>query len=292
MSRSMFGGLEQVLASDSAHLAHLWRIGRKDGETFYLTEHDRDITFFGTVYKAAQGITGSAMSSSRSMDADNMDCSILIDTEEITRKDLLAGLFDDADVYVYLVNVDNSLQYMQLAGGWRIGKVSLKGGSFQAELLSKASILEKNIVEVYSPTCRAHFCDDRCKLNPANYTKTGAVWSVLGDGRQRFQDVTRTETTDVFSYGMITWTSGMNAGRTMEVKHYVPATKMFTLFLPMEDVISPGDTYSVLQGCSKDTDACKAYVNIVNFRGEPFVPGSGVIPVTHDAPKPRHVWAR
>ena len=39
-----------------------------------------------------------------------------------------------------------------------------------------------------------------------------------------------------------------------------------------------GDTYTIVAGCDKTAATCKArYANLVNFRGEPFIPGTDAI---------------
>lgn len=75
-----------------------------------------------------------------------------------------------------------------------------------------------------------------------------------------------------FAYGTLKWLTGANAGYTMEVKQFAPG--IVTLALPMEFPIVAGDTYTITAGCDKQFGTCKArYNNVVNFRGEPYIPG-------------------
>lgn len=74
-----------------------------------------------------------------------------------------------------------------------------------------------------------------------------------------------------FDYGKVTFTSGLNQGLSMEVKEYVMGTVM--LQLPMQHPISVGDTYEMSQGCDRSFARCREYNNVVNFRGEPHLPG-------------------
>ncbi len=63
----------------------------------------------------------------------------------------------------------------------------------------------------------------------------------------------------------------------MEVKEYLNTTgsnAQITLALPMPYPVSLGDTYSLVKGCDKTIQTCFAtFNNVVNFRGEPNVPG-------------------
>lgn len=76
-----------------------------------------------------------------------------------------------------------------------------------------------------------------------------------------------------YDYGMVTFTSGRNMGLSMEVKSYVPG--FLELHLPMPFPMAVGDTYTRQPGCGKRLiDDCKnKFDNVINFRGEPYLPG-------------------
>jgi uncharacterized phage protein (TIGR02218 family) len=75
-----------------------------------------------------------------------------------------------------------------------------------------------------------------------------------------------------FDHGLVTWTSGANVGRSMEIKAYVPG--QVTLQLPMPHAIAIGDTYSIVAGCDKTLPTCRdRFDNVVNMRAEPYIPG-------------------
>lgn len=95
------------------------------------------------------------------------------------------------------------------------------------------------------------------------YTSGGTV-TPLGGG------------TGYYDYGVVTWVTGANAGLSMEVKAYVPG--QITLALPMPYPISdgsPSDTFTITAGCDKSLTTCRdRFANVVNFRGEPYLPGT------------------
>lgn len=75
-----------------------------------------------------------------------------------------------------------------------------------------------------------------------------------------------------FGYGLCTFTAGANAGLSMEVQNSVPG--QWVLRLPMPYALAPGDAYTLIAGCDKELATCRdTYHNILNFRGEPFLPG-------------------
>jgi hypothetical protein len=76
-----------------------------------------------------------------------------------------------------------------------------------------------------------------------------------------------------FDFGILTFTSGENKGLSMEIKSYV--TGVIELQLPMPFPIAIGDTYTAIAGCGKrfSQDCKQKFNNVINFRGEPNIPG-------------------
>jgi len=82
--------------------------------------------------------------------------------------------------------------------------------------------------------------------------------------------------TGYFSDGVITFTSGANNGKSMEVTSWDGTT--LRLFEGMPFDIQAGDTFTITPGCNLAIGDCQdKFVNIVNFRGEPFIPGMDAI---------------
>ncbi|ACC76157.1 DUF2163 domain-containing protein [Paraburkholderia phymatum] len=79
-----------------------------------------------------------------------------------------------------------------------------------------------------------------------------------------------------FAYGLVTFTSGQNAGFSMEVKSFSPGVVTLAMALPYP--LAVGDTYTIKAGCDKQFGTCRdRYSNIVHFRGEPYIPGPDTI---------------
>nr|CAX84100.1 uncharacterized protein, phage-related [uncultured bacterium] len=76
----------------------------------------------------------------------------------------------------------------------------------------------------------------------------------------------------IYDGGLVTFTSGDCSGLKMEVKSSNGAS--VTLFMPMPRAIAVGDTFTLQPGCDRRVETCRQrFDNLVNFRGEPFVPG-------------------
>jgi hypothetical protein len=81
--------------------------------------------------------------------------------------------------------------------------------------------------------------------------------------------------TGYFDYGLMTFTSGLNSGLSMEVKAYAPGS--ITLKMGMPFLVAPGDTYTMTAGCDRSYETCKTrYNNVINFRGFPNIPQAAI----------------
>lgn len=81
---------------------------------------------------------------------------------------------------------------------------------------------------------------------------------------------------DWFTWGVLYFLDGPNRTRGVEVLKWNNTTKRITIMLPALVAITPGTKVRVHSGCDKTRGAggCFRYKNILNFRGEPEVPGT------------------
>lgn len=79
---------------------------------------------------------------------------------------------------------------------------------------------------------------------------------------------------DWFALGALTFETGLNEGVSIEVRQWVQSTKEITLFLPTFFDIQVGDKVRVYPGCDHLIATCSTkFDNVINFRGEPLIPG-------------------
>ena len=128
-------------------IALCWRIERRDGVTIGLTAHDRDLVIDGLVYRAAPGMTPSAVSRSASLDADSMDVTGALTSSAISEKDLLAGRWDGARVYLFATDWQAPAASVSLGEGV-IGAVETRGDALTAELRGIAAALERPVPDI------------------------------------------------------------------------------------------------------------------------------------------------
>jgi len=83
---------------------------------------------------------------------------------------------------------------------------------------------------------------------------------------------------DWFNGGGLTFETGLSTGQTAEMKDWAQANSQLLLFLPAEFALQVGQKIRLYAGCDKRLQTCiDKFDNVLNFRGEPFVPGSDVL---------------
>lgn len=265
------GAYSAHLQGEVTQLATCWKVTRKDASILGFTDHTSNLIIGGITYQAALGYTPSDITTSADLAVDNLELSGVLDSTAITEADLMAGVWDHAVVEIFeVVYSDLSAGTRQLRIG-RLGEIKAGRTAFTAELRGLSQALTRSIGEIYSPGCRADLGDARCKKVLTAFTFAASV-STLSNNRE-FTAAALTQAIGYFDSGKLTWTGGLNNGLSMEVKTYTVGS--IILQLPMPYQIQVGDGFSIIAGCLKRfTEDCKdKFNNVVNFRGEPHVPG-------------------
>ena len=266
--------LDTHLKADVTTLATCWKLTLRNSTVMGFCNHDKDITFESVTYISSTGFTSKDLENGSDLAIDNMNIEGILDSTSITEKDIMAGLYDFAEVEIFKVNYEDLTQgKISVRKGW-LGEVSVGKNSFVAEISGLTQRLTRTIGELYSPSCRANLGDSRCTLDLASYTVTGSVTGVTSNSI--FDDSTRAEDNGYFNFGKITFTSGLNNGLSFEVKEF--SDNSIILALPTSYDVAVSDTYTMIAGCDKVFETCKTqFNNVVNFRGEPHVPGTDKI---------------
>lgn len=248
-------------------LALCWRIERCDGVTIGITAHDRDLDVEGLTYRAAPGMTPSAISRSAGLDADSMDVTGALTSAAITETDLLAGRWDGARVSLFAIDWAAPGATVALAEG-RIGAVETRDGALTAELRGLSAQLERPLVEETSPECRAALGDRRCRVAMAGRRRFARVTAVAGT-TLTLDDVE--PETNTYGGGRLRWFGGANAGLEDAIVRSGGAA--VTLRRPPR-FGGAGALVELIEGCDKSLATCAGrFGNAANFRGEPWLPG-------------------
>lgn len=256
-------------------LCTLWRVTLASGDVRGFTDNSRDETYNGVTYAAATGFMPSAIQASADAAPDNLSVDGILSSPSITEDDLMAGVWDYATVEILLYDYVAGLLVGVLTKG-KIGPVEIDGQRYKASLLGLSDRLRQNLGELTQPKCRAELGDDRCKVDLPAIT-IAAVVSTVTD-RRTFSVVLGSPSyaSGHFDAGKVSFTSGDNSGYEMEIRTTSGTSSLsVSLQLPMPNDIAIGNTLTLAPGCLKRlVEDCKTkYNNVVNFRGEPYVPG-------------------
>lgn len=264
---------------DVTRLAQCWRIDRTDGVTQAFTSFDKPLTLDGITYRPANSFSASQLASDTEMSVADVEVLGALDSDDIDAADLLAGVYDNAEVELFLVDWgDLSLPRTVIRRGW-IGTLSQSGIAFNAELRGLGQRIQQPVIDSYSAECRVDLFSTKCGVDRAAFAVNAAV-TALTDGtlgaasdNRVFYAASLDQEDGWFDYGEVWWTSGANDGRKVEVRAF--AGGRIELWEPMGLDIAVGDTITIHAGCDKSCDTCKSkFDNILNFRGEPDVPGT------------------
>ncbi len=356
MSRTASTALKAHFGQETTTLSYLWVATLKSGLQIGFTDHDMDIVYNGMTYYASSGFTASNVETTHALNVDNLEVTGMLSHPAITEPDLIAGLWDFAQITLSMVNYADLTMGAMIIRSGVIGQVNTQRSQFVAELRGMTQPLQQNLLEYYTPGCRASLGDARCKVNMTSYTFSGSVTGALS--QLAWYDTSLTQTTatvqhaitnitqanpgvvtcpghgfvsgqqggfsavsgmtqingrvmtvtyidantfsinadtsvatgmysaytsggiatllpqsEYFQNGVVIWLTGLNAGLSMEIKHY--NIGYVELFQAMPYQINAGDTYTIKAGCDKQYQTCTGrFSNIVNFRGEPFIPGN------------------
>ncbi len=174
--RACSAAFKAHLAAEVQTLATCWKATLRNGTVFGFTDHTRDIVFDGQTYESSTGYTPSAIDTSAALNVDNMEVEAIMTSDAISEADLIAGLWDYAEVEVFWVNwADLTMGRMILKSG-TLGEITIKKKTFVAEIRGLTQNFTNVLGEMSSPTCRVkRFGDARCKKSLAALTVTGTV---------------------------------------------------------------------------------------------------------------------
>lgn len=278
--KSLSPAFQAHLDSGTTTLCHCWRLERRDGTVFGFTDHDRDLSFSGTLFEAAAGFTASAVSSSSGLAVDNLDVVGALNSSRLEDGDLAAGLYDDAEIEIWRVNWQAPEQRVLLRKG-NLGEIQRGAQGFTAEVRGLSHRLNQPTGRLYQYACDADVGDTRCGISLAHgvFTGSGTVTAVT-DNREIMVSGLDAYDDTWFARGLVTFTSGANQGEVLEVKRHGSKAGIVVLELwqaPTEQ-IETGATFSARAGCDKQFATCRdKFSNALRFRGFPHMPGNDFV---------------
>lgn len=255
-------------------LAWTWRLERGDGAVLGFTTHDRPLRRDGLLYRAAPGMTPSAIRQTRAIDRDTMDIAGMLTADAIRAADLDAGRWDGARVTLGATDwSDADAPILAIACG-TLGEVERSGAGFAAELRGQATLLDRPVVPRTTPGCRARLGDQACRVDLAPRRHRAMVASVAGT----VVTLDRSVAPGALALGRLRWLDGPLCGRSSVIlahegerlelaeAPFVPGAMPVPMTMPVP--------VALVEGCDGRLATCAGrFANAVNFQGEPHLPG-------------------
>lgn len=275
--------LASHIQGHSTTLAWLVRLIRQDGFVIGFTTHDRDLIVDGVRYEAASAILPTSVESTNALSVDNLDVEGILDSEAISKEDLLSGLYNGARVDVFQCNwADLTQGYIHLRRG-TVGEVTIKNGQYVSEIRGMLEPLQKLTGRYYVIECDATLGDKRCRFD----IESSAFDSVSTGGTIDTVTIASAPHGEgYYSGGRVEFKSGAHKNVSIEIKDdaVVGGVRTLTLWLPLATPMTAGEDIRVYPGCDKRKETCKAkFNNFLNFRGFPDIPGRDSIMTYPDA---------
>ncbi|WP_426038460.1 DUF2163 domain-containing protein [Cypionkella sp. TWP1-2-1b2] len=274
--KTLSSGLQAHLDSGTTTLSWCWKITRRDGAVYGFTDHDLVLIFAGTTFEPESGFVPSEIRAAQDFSVDAQDVEGALSSDRITQTDILDGRWDNAEVEVWRVNWASTDQRVLMRRG-NLGDIRRGRTSFVAEVRSLAHWLNQTVGRTYQFSCDADLGDARCGVNLASplWSATGTV-ATLSGSRGFTAVALGSFANGTFALGVISWTTGANAGRKAEIATF--ASGAITLFEAPVRPIAVGDAFLATAGCDKQFATCSAkFGNGVNFRGFPHMPGEEAV---------------
>lgn len=283
--RNIPAAIAADLAEGVTNHAHVWRVTRRDAQVFAFTDHDAPLAFDALQCQPLTGLSAGAVEKSLGLSVDTASMAGALNSQAITEADLERGLWDGAQVELYLVDWTDTAQRVHLFAG-RIGEVRRGAQDFEAELRGLQAPLNVAVGRVFSRFCDADLGDARCAKNieTSVFRGNGVVTALLADGAFR-ADGLEAFAEDWFTRGRLVWAVG---GENEVAAHRVEAgDAVLELLDPPGPNLVLGAGFTIYAGCDKRLETCRAkFANTLNFRGFPHMPGNDAVqarPVAGDS---------
>lgn len=198
---------------------------------------------------------------------------------EFTRAKVLGGKWRSANAWQVRVS-PGVAGYAPIMRG-RVGDARIEGRQFTIEVRSAAGAFNQAQGNVLGPWCRADFGVSATGC-PVNRTAVNCQVTAVESAFVFAVDLEGVHPDNWFFLGSVAFQTGELAG-SAEVKVFAfdGTTGGIELFEPLSAVPEVGDTLNLYRGCSKllkhgdpIVPTCLGYGAVLDFRGEPEVPGS------------------
>jgi uncharacterized phage protein (TIGR02218 family) len=287
MPKDILGSVRSSVEETSLHYrARCWQITpvRVNRAALRFTDHQYPLTIYdGRTFEAMGGMDSSAQDRKSKLEQVQSNARGLISDDALTDEDLERGVYLDAIVDEFIV--DWRVPYMGPIDYSRfiIRGVSWDGALWNAELESTAAKLDEPVGDIFGPLCRVELFSSglgKCNLAAAPFLFTTTINNTDGDTQFETDTVAGIWNADAYGQdGRAVFFGGQNDGFETRIKTYTltgTPTGIVVLHERTPFTMLNGETAVLYPGCNKrlQGDCKNKFNNVLNFQGEPFIPGS------------------
>lgn len=247
-----------------------WVFQRPDGAGFATTSHDRPLRVGSTIFEADMDLHPAELVLSERMLGSSLRVKGALSNPALNSTDILSGRWSGTSVTLVTADWSNGSEASIICKG-ELGHLKFDDGvlSMIVDVLPDAS--RDSPCPQTSPECRAVLGDERCRVDLRSRKMRVTVAAV--EDSIVVIDETYTEG---FVMGQLRWLTGKCSG----MKQTIVAADGARLMLQarLHDKVESGDRALLVEGCDGRRATCaERFGNILNFRGEPDLPGSEIL---------------
>lgn len=344
------------LAAEDYRDCYCVRVVRADGTVLRFTSYPRDLVMSESwdgstqspitpvTYKANTGYQMTAVDQSATLAIDNIDVFGIYESSGINKADLLAGVYDGAEVYIFLTDYENPVEDEHPLKRAVYGITTVMDDTFKIEFRGLTQMLNQQIGRKITTLSSRDLLAEGVPLTATDWQASTAYLNVKGsydwrpggvqatvvkpstpngywyylstagtsggteptwsttpgalvsDGTavwtciQAYSfDATVTIVTDNgtfaasalspfpddwFADGAVTFNTGNNLGKTVEVRDFTQTGTVVNLLFDAPLNVQVGDTFTITVGYDRTLAQCRdKFENTVNFGGFPYLPG-------------------
>lgn len=280
MSRVLRPALQTALSAPGRFaMALCIDITRSDGAVYHYTSWDVALQIDSDWYSPTAGVQASKVENNGDAAVDQMQVTVLLDTADITEADVLMGKWHGAQVRLFMVNAENASEgALEVRTGW-LGNISVEDGQAKCEFLGLMQHLQSTIGKVVTKTCLNEFCGPidangrGCGLSLASFTTAATVTGWDPDGIVIDSTSLTSYPNGEFNEGKVTFDA--QPWISFGVKFSYQASGILVLKEVPPFTVTPGMTFTVSRGCTKEFDFCvNSRSNGARFNGFPHLKGN------------------
>jgi uncharacterized phage protein (TIGR02218 family) len=259
----------------STTLTQLWTL-TAGSSIIRRTTFDQPLVFGGNTYTPAP-LQPSTFDEHQDLTPNQIEISINLENSGITEAALMGRTWDRARLLIQAVDWTSlATPAVRKWKGALAHAVVINGQLSRCEFLALSYLISSQpIGYLYSPLCDAEeYGGTRCGKDVSAETFTGTVTAVV-DGANFTVNITQAEA-DYFQFGPCDFTTGLNAGADrLEIKSSTPSggNTVLELVQDFPFTVQVGDAVTLVRGCNREFETCKARANALRFRGQPNIPG-------------------